>query len=212
MKKKALLLIVLAFLLTGCQEKVITVADIQVEEGQEPEYIKMQEIELKDTKTINAESGEDDVRYCALLIPEGYLPSEEIDGMYVHERSPLDSSNIYYTVSRGDSDGQVSAELTEEIYEETVEDAFQEAGQEIDLQIEAFETIDMDGVPCYKIKSYYEAEDTRIEQLAYIIMSDDTYTITYSQVADDELLVDFEASGEEIRLIRDEDVSLAKSE
>lgn len=212
MKKKAVLLFTLALLLTGCQQKVITVADIQTEDdGQEPDYIKMQEIELKDTKTASSESDGDDVRYCALLIPAGYKPSEEIEGMYVHERSPLDSSNIYYTVSAGDSDGQVSDELTEKVYEETVEDAFEEAGQKVDLQIEAFETIDMDGVPGYKIKSYYEAEDTRIEQLTYLIMSDNTYTITYSQVADDELMADFEISNEEIRLIRDEDVSLAKS-
>ncbi|MDO4303620.1 MAG: hypothetical protein Q4D94_06845, partial [Bacillota bacterium] len=211
MKKKAVLLFTLMLLLTGCQQKVITVADIQTKDGQEPDYIKMQEIELKDAKTSNAESDEDDVRYCTLLIPAGYKPSEKIEGMYVHERSPLDSSNIYYTVSAKDSDGQVSDELTEKVYEETVEDAFEEAGQKVDLQIEAFETIDMDGVPGYKIKSYYEAEDTRIEQLTYLIMSDNTYTITYSQVADDELMADFEISNEEIRLIRDEDVSLARS-
>ncbi len=210
MKKKALLLTALVLILTGCQQKVITVADIQAEDGQEPEYIEMQKFELKD-KTVLSADGEDDVRYCALLIPAGYQPSEDIEGMYVHERSPLDSSNIYYTVSEGEHDGRISDELTEEIYEETVENAFQEAGQTVDLQIEDFEAIDMDGVPGYKIKSYYEVADTRIEQLAYIITADNTYTITYSQVADDELLVDFEITDDEIRLIRDEDVSLAKS-
>ncbi len=211
MKKRALLLIVLALLLTGCQQKVITVADIQTEDGQEPEYIEMQKLELKDEKAVQSAGDEDDVRYCALLIPAEYKPSEEIEGMYVHEKSPLDSSNIYYTVSEGDGDGRISDKLTEKIYEETVENAFREAGQKVDLQVEDFEAIDMDGVPAYKIESYYEVADTRVEQLTYLIMSDDTYTITYSQVSDDELLVNFEVSDEEIRLIRDEDVSVAKS-
>lgn len=207
MKKKILLAALLVLMLTGCEQKVITVADIQSEDGQETDYIEMKEFELKSVK---AEETEDSVRYCALLIPAGYQPSEEVEGMYVHERSPLDSSNIYYTVSPGEKDGKVSEKLTREVYEETIENAFSENGWEIDLQIESFEEIDMEGVPGYKIRSTYDIEDSQIEQLTYLIMAHDTYTITYSQMADDQLMADFDISGDEIRLIRDEESSLAK--
>lgn len=207
MKKKIILAALLGLMLTGCEQKVITVADIQSEEGQETEYIEMKEFELK---SVEVEDAEDSVQYCALLIPVGYQPSEEIEGMYVHERRPLDSSNIYYTVSPGNNDGKVSKKLTREVYEETIENAFSENGWKIDLQIESFEEIDMEGVPGYKIRSTYDIEDGQIEQLTYLIMADDTYTITYSQMADDQLMADFDISGDEIRLIRDEESSLAK--
>lgn len=207
MKKKIILGALLVLMLTGCEQKVITVADIQSEDGQETEYIEMKEFELKG---VNAEDTGDSVQYCALLIPAGYQPSEEIEGMYVHERSPLDSSNIYYTVSPGDKAGKISEKLTGEIYEETIEKAFLEEGWEIDLQIESFEEIDMEGIPGYKVRSIYDIEDGQIEQLTYLIMADNTYTITYSQMADDQLMADFDISGDEIRLIRDEESSLAK--
>lgn len=207
MKKKIILAALLGLMLTGCEQKVITVADIQSEDGQETEYIEMKEFELK---SVEVEDAEDSVQYCALLIPVGYQPSEEIEGMYVHERRPLDSSNIYYTVSPGNNDGKVSKKLTREVYEETIENTFSENGWEIDLQIESFEEIDMEGVPGYKIRSTYDIEDGQIEQLTYLIMADDTYTITYSQMADDQLMADFDISGDEIRLIRDEESSLAK--
>lgn len=206
MRKKVIIGALLIALLTGCEQKVVTVADIQSEDGQETDYIEMKEFELKS----GAVEEEDSVRYCALLIPAGYQPSEEIEGMYVHERNPLDSSNIYYTVSPGDADGKVSEKLTKEVYEKTIENAFSEEGWKIDLQIESFEEIDMEGVPGYKIRSTYEVEDGQIEQLTYLIMADDTYTITYSQMADDQLMADFDISGDEIRLIRDEESSLAK--
>lgn len=205
MNKKLILGVLLMLLLTGCEQKVITVADIQSEDDQETEYIEMKEFELKGSKV----QEEDSVQYCALLIPAGYQPSEEIEGMYVHERSPLDSSNIYYTVSSGEEGGKVSEKLTKEIYEKTVESAFAEEGWKVDLDIESFEEIDMEGVPAYKIRSTYKIEDGEIEQLTYLITADDTYTITYSQMADDQLMADFDISDGEIRLILDEESSLA---
>lgn len=207
MKTKIALGVLLAFLLTGCEQKVITVADIQSEDGQETEYIEMKEFELKEGV---AEETEDMVRYCALLIPAGYVPSEEVEGMYIHERSPLDSSNIYYTVSEGDKEGKISKRLTRETYEQMVENAFSEEGWEIDLQVETFEEIDMEGIPGYKIRSSYEIDDSEIEQLTYLILAEETYTITYSQMADDELMADFDISGDEIRLIRNEESSMVK--
>ena len=133
MKKKILLLASMAMLLTGCQEKVITVAGLQSEDGQETTYIEMKEFQIKEPQT---DSGREEVSCCAVLIPTGYYESEEIPGMYIHERSPLDSSNIYYTVSEGSGEGRVSDALTEESYQELVEEAYQESGQEASVEID----------------------------------------------------------------------------
>lgn len=207
MKKKIMLLILFSFLLSGCSKEVVTVAGVLPEDGQNTDYIEMKEFRLKDQ---TEEKSGDEVSCCAVLIPTGYQESEEIPGMYVHERSPLDSSNVYYTVSEGNGDGRVSRELTKDSYWEIMEEAFREAGQDIDLEIESFEEIDMEGIPAYKIRSSYTVEDGEIEQLAYLILADDTYTVTYSQMSDDELMADFEISDGEIRLVREEEVSIAK--
>lgn len=210
MKSRWILLAGMALMLTGCGQKVMTVADVQTEEGEEAQYIEMQEFELKEKKE---SSDREEVQYCAVLIPAGYHESENIPGMYLHEKSPLDSSNIYYTVSEGSSNGRVSEALTEDIYEQMMEEAYAEAGQAVDVTIESFEEIDMEGVPCFKIRSSGQLadEEAQMEQLAYLILAEDTYTITYSQMSDDELMADFEISDGGIKLIRDENVSLAKN-
>lgn len=185
----------------GCREEVITVAGIQSDESTAAEYIEMQEFELKET---DEESGRESVRYCIVRIPAGYYESEEIPGMYLHEKSPLDSSNIYYSVSEGSGAGRVSDSLTEEEYRKSIETAFRDRGQEVELAVTSFEEIDMEGIPGYKIRSEYGKEGYKIQQLTYLVLAEDTYTITYSQVQDDELLADFEISEGEIRLVRKE--------
>ena len=210
MKKKSMILAVMtAFLLTGCADEVITVAGtIDGEEQEGTSYIEMQEFELKEAQT---ESGREEVKCCAVLIPAGYVESEKIPGMYVHERNPLDSSNIYYSSSSGDEGGMVSDKLTKESYKEIVEGAYKEGGQDVDLVIDSFEEIDMEGVPGYKIRSSYQIEGGEVEQLAYLILAEDTYTITYSQMADDDLMADFEISDGVIKLVREGEVSLANA-
>lgn len=195
-------------LLCGCQEKVVTVADVQGDEEQETTYIEMKEFVLKDRVE---DSDRENVNYCAVMIPAGYHESEEIPGMYLHERTPLDSSNIYYTVSEGSGNGLVSESLTKDAYRKIIEEAFRNSGQEVSLEIESFEEIDMEGIPAYKIRSTYEVADHQIEQLAYLILAEDTYTITYSQAADDELMADFEVSDGEIKLVKEESVQMATS-
>lgn len=209
MKRKVVLLSFLALLLTGCGQRVVTVADIQSEEGQESEYIEVKEFELKKSQPEEM-AGREEVDYCAVLIPSGYQESDEIPGMYIHEKSPLDSSNVYYSVSEG-TEGRVSEELTADSYQRTLKEAYQQAGRNVDITIDSFEKIDMDGIPGYKIRSTYNIEDGQIEQLAYLILADETYTVTYSQMSDDELMADFEISDGQIRLVREEEVSIAKS-
>lgn len=206
--KMTAMFFLISALLCGCQEKVVTVADVQGDEEQETTYIEMKEFALKDKVE---DSDRENVNYCAVMIPTGYHESEEIPGMYLHERTPLDSSNIYYTVSEGSGNGLVSESLTKEAYSKIMEEAFRESGQEVSLEIESFEEIDMEGIPAYKIRSTYEVADHQIEQLAYLILAEDTYTITYSQAADDELMADFEVSDGEIKLIKEESVQMATS-
>lgn len=193
----------------GCQDKVITVADIQESEEQNAEYIEMKEFTLKEKEE---ESGRTEVQCCAVLIPSGYYESDDIPGMYLHERAPLDSSNVYYTVSEGSGDGIVSESLTKQQYIQAIEEAFDAEGRDISLEVDSFEEIDMDGVPAYKIRSSYDTGDNRIEQLTYLILAKDTYTITYSQSEDDELMADFEVSDGEIRLVKEEPVQMADAE
>lgn len=209
MKKKVIFAALAAIFLTGCGKEAVTVAGIQSEDGQPAQYIEMQEFELKEpTQEIDRERAS----YCVVLIPASYQESQEVPGMYIHNRSPLDSSNIYYTVSEGGQDGMVSTDLTKETYEKTLEEAYKAAGRDVDLVIESFEEIDMEGVPGYKIRSSCQLEEEKIEQLTYLILAQDTYTITYSQMSDDELMADFVISDGEIRLMREEDVSLAQKE
>lgn len=193
----------------GCEKKVISVSTVSEEEGQETEYIEMQELELKEKER---ENGREDIKYCAVMIPAGYHESEEIPGMYLHERTPLDSSNIYYSVSEGSSEGFLSSDLTEEEYRETIENALNENGQEGSLTIDSFEEIDMDGIPAYKIRTTYETDENSIQQLTYLVLAEDTYTITYSQSEDDELMADFEISDGTIKLVKEESVQTASTE
>lgn len=193
----------------GCEKKVISVSTVSEEEGQETEYIEMQELELKEKER---ENGREDIKYCAVMIPAGYHESEEIPGMYLHERTPLDSSNIYYSVSEGSSEGFLSSDLTEEEYRETIENALNENGQEGSLTIDSFEEIDMDGIPAYKVRTTYETDENSIQQLTYLVLAEDTYTITYSQSEDDELMADFEISDGTIKLVEEESVQTASTE
>ena len=160
----------------------------------------MKEFELKEVPAAN---GREDVSYCAVMIPEGYHESEEVPGMYVHEMAPLDSSNIYYSSFDGTGDGYVSDSLTEKEYLKIMEDALEESGQEGSIQIESFEETSLDEVPAYKIRSTYQLGDNTIQQL--------TYTITYSQADDDELMADFDVSDGEIRLVKDDEVQTASN-
>ncbi len=188
------------FCFCGCKEKVATVAEIRDEEGLVVECITMQEFEVK-KPIINGDK--ERVRHCAVLIPKGYSESKEIPGLYVHERAPMESSNIYYSVAEGES-GIVSEELTEEMYKETLEESYAQKGTEVSLEILSFEKTQMDGVPAYKIRSSHKIESNTVLQLTYMIMAEDTHIITYSQSKDDEMMVDFETAEGQIRLIREE--------
>lgn len=199
--KRVIKLMLMAFtmvLLAGCEKKAITVADmISDEEGQQ--YIEMKEFQLKNKEEEkNKETGSAE---CMVRIPAGYVEAEGMSGMYVHEKYPLDSSNIYYAESEYEDADYRS--LTKEGYKEIIEEAYTAAyGTQMGLKVKSFEKQEMEGFPAYLIESSYEVGENTIEQLVYLIAADKLYTITFSQASDDVLFADYEITQGRITLIR----------
>lgn len=139
---------------------------------------------------------------CTLVLPAGYVKSSSIDGMYQAERYPLDSSNVYYTVSEGMDTDSVDKLLRTDAYKNKTEQSFRETyGSGASVSSYQSAKVSIDGCPAYKIELSCTAEDMKLEQLTYIILADKTYTITYSQSADDERMEDFKKSAETIRMV-----------
>ena len=139
---------------------------------------------------------------CTMILPTGYVASDSIKGMYLAERHPLDSSNVYYTVSENVDAEAVKAMMNPDDYKERVEKKFKETyGQEASVDSCKLTNTETDGCPTYKIELSCSAGDMKMEQLTYIIMADKTYTITYSQSADDERMEEFKKSAETIHMV-----------
>lgn len=199
-RKNYPVLLLLVMLLIGCNRQVITVAGIETQEQEDgsEDYIEIKEFELK--QPLEEYDG-NEVMFCAVLIPAGYQESEEIPGMYIHERYPIEASNIYYSTLKDEEGGDVSEELTKERYEQLVEEAFREAGMKTDIEISSFEQLEMEGVPVYRIRSSYAKDTKRVQQLTYMILAEDTHIITYTQMSDDEMMEDYTMAEGEIKLV-----------
>lgn len=199
-RKNYPVLLLLVMLLIGCNRQVITVAGIETQEQEDgsEDYIEIKEFELK--QPLEEYDG-NEVMFCAVLIPAGYQESEEIPGMYIHERYPIEASNIYYSTLKDEEGGDVSEELTKERYEKLVEEAFREAGMKTDIEISSFEQLEMEGVPAYRIRSSYAKDTKRVQQLTYMILAEDTHVITYTQMSDDEMMEDYTMAEGEIKLV-----------
>ena len=76
----------------------------------------------------------------------------------------------------------------------------------------ALSSILLYGVPAYKIRSTYDTGENEIQQLTYLVLAEKTYTITYSQAEDDELIADFEVSDGKIKLVKENQVETAKAD
>ena len=182
---------------TACEKEVITVSGVQNSDVSEEQYVTIDNFEIKQVE----DNGKESISYCAILIPEQYVESSDVSGMYVHSQSPLDSSNIYYKVLEGTGDGAVPDDLTADAFEKELEEAYAQQGMTVDITVESFEQIDMEGIPTYKIRSSFQVDEKSVQQLAYIIQAQNTHVITYNQLSDDELLADFEVSEGEICLV-----------
>lgn len=139
---------------------------------------------------------------CALTLPDGYVPSEEIKGMYISERNPLDSSNIYYAVSEDVDTEALNEMLGSDEYKERMEQKLKEAyGQQAVIEAFRYTGTEIDGCPAHKVELSCQSGDDKMEQLVYIIVADKVYTITYSQSADDERMDEFKKSAESIHIV-----------
>lgn len=139
---------------------------------------------------------------CTVILPAGYVAHESIKGMYISERNPVDSSNIYYTVTE-DTDAEIlRASLESDAYRSKTERKFKEAyGAGAVMNAYKLEKTTVDGCPAYKIKLACMVDNMTMEQLIYIVVADKTYTITYSQASDDERMEEFEQSAKTIRMV-----------
>ncbi len=135
---------------------------------------------------------------CSFTLPEAFSESEDIEGMYVTKRYPIDASTIYYVALARDVALQL---MTEETFKAQAEENFEKAyGEKIEVIIDSFERIKIDGCPAFRILCHYQVGDTEMTQLEYAINADKSYVITYSQTEDYDRMEEYEASAETIRL------------
>ena len=135
---------------------------------------------------------------CSFTLPETFSESEDIEGMYVTRRYPIDASTIYYVALARDVALQL---MTEETFKAQAEANFlNEYGEEIEVHIDSFEQLRIDGCPAFRILCHYQVGDTEISQLEYAINADKSYVITYSQTSDYDRMEEYEASAETIHL------------
>lgn len=135
---------------------------------------------------------------CSFTLPEDFAESEDIEGMYVTKRYPIDASTIYYVVLGRDVALQL---MTEETFKAQTEENFEkDYGEKIEVTIDSFERIKIDGCPAFRILCHYQVGDTEMTQLEYAINADKSYVITYSQTSDYDRMEEYEASAETIRL------------
>lgn len=135
---------------------------------------------------------------CSFTLPEAFSESEDIEGMYVTRRYPIDASTIYYVALGRDVALQL---MTEETFKAQAEENFRkEYGEDIEVTIDSFESIRIDGCPAFRILCHYQVGDTQISQLEYAINADKSYVITYSQTSDYDRMEEYEASAETIHL------------
>lgn len=135
---------------------------------------------------------------CSFSLPEAFAESEDIEGMYVTKRYPIDASTIYYVALGRDVALQL---MTEETFKEQAEGNFRrEYGEDIEVHIDSFERIQIDGCPAFRILCHYQVGDTKMTQLEYAINADKSYVITYSQTDDYDRMEEYEASAETIHL------------
>lgn len=135
---------------------------------------------------------------CSFALPEAFMESEDVEGMYVTKRYPIDASAIYYAELEKDEALQL---LTEESFKEQTEEEFENVwGEDVEVTVDSFERMEINGFPAFRILCHYRVGDTEMTQLEYAINADKSYVITYSQTSEYDYMEEYEASAETIRL------------
>lgn len=139
---------------------------------------------------------------CTVVLPAGYLRSTEVEGLYLSERNPLDSSNIYYSVSGGIDSGELKKTLSDGSYKQQMQKKYEETyGNTFQLTEFSFKETKVSGAPAFELSVQGKFEEMTLEQLILIVTADQTYTVTYSQSADDERMSEFHDSVKSAGLI-----------
>lgn len=135
---------------------------------------------------------------CTFALPEDFIEVEDIPGMYVTKRYPIDASTIYYA----EMDKDISMQLmTEDSYVEQMESNFKNHYDiDVDVNLQSFEKIRISGHPAFRILCSYTVDGVEITQLAYVINADKSYVVTYSQTDEYYRMDEFEASAATIEL------------
>lgn len=171
-------------------------AQLEIDQGLRDE-LTAELLEENSLDTSVMESGHS-TKGCTFDLPEGFTESEEMAGMYVTDRYPIDASSIYYMEAEQDKTLQL---LTEETFCEQAQESLREAyGEEITVNVDSFERIKIDGYPAFRILCHYQIGRIQITQLEYAINADKSYMITYSQTSDYDYMEAYEASAETIRV------------
>lgn len=135
---------------------------------------------------------------CTFDLPEGFEESQDMAGMYVTGRYPIDASSIYYAEAEQDKSLQL---LTKETFTTQIEESLREAyGEDVAVTVDSFENQKIDGYPAFRILCHYQVGGIQITQLAYAINADKSYMITYSQTNDYDYMEAYEASAATIRV------------
>lgn len=229
-KKQGIILLVVAMLvmMAGCgsKETVHTSAEAQEEvndestqeeeateeaDGEKSDAVVAQmEIDEETKNELTAELLEEEkldtsvmentrsTKGCTFTVPESFMESEDVPGMYVTKRYPIDASTIYYAEFAQDKAMQLMTEATFKTQaEETLRQAYD---KDIEVSVDSFEKIEIDGYPAFRILCHYQIDDIVIKQLEYAINADKSYVITYSQTNDYDYMEEYEASAETISL------------
>ena len=170
--------------------------DIDIDE-ETKEELTTQLLEENELDTSIIESIKE-TRGCTFALPEGFTEIEDVPGMYVTKRYPIDASIIYYV----EMDKDISMQLmTEDTLLIQIQNNFEQIyGADLDVDLKSYEKIEIDGYPAFRFLCTYTVDDVEIIQLAYVINADKSYVVTYSQTDEYDRTEEFEASAATIHL------------
>ena len=213
-------------MLTGCgkEETVHTSAEPQQEENIEEESVQKDAVQEEATSASVAQAEIDEetkneltiellkenqldtsvventrsTKGCSFSLPEDFQEAEDRKGMYVTGRYPIDASTISYAELEQDISLQL---MTSDTFKEHMEEQFEASyGEKVELSVDTFEKITVDGYPGFRILCHYSVGTVDITQLEYVINADKSYVIIYSQTGEYDRMEEYEASAATIRL------------
>lgn len=180
----------------GAEGDAAAVEDIMIDEETKEELTTqlLEENELDTSVVENMKA----TRGCTFAVPEEFTEVEDIPGMYVTKRYPIDASTIYYVEMEKDISLQL---MTEETFLSQIQSNFKEIyGTDVEVDLKSYEKLEIDGYPAFSILCSYVVDDIEITQLEYVINADKSYVITYSQTDEYDRMEEFEASAATIHL------------